>query len=59
MEPEKVKIITLKNEDTGTEDQYMLNLKPLGEGKSAKVFKATSWPDQTKLFAVKVIKITD
>lgn len=23
------------------------------------MFKATSWPDQKKLFAVKVIKITD
>ena len=59
MESEKVKIITLRNEDTGAEDQYALNLRPLGEGKSAKVFKATSWPDQKKLFAVKVIKITN
>ena len=55
---EKVKVITLRNEQTGAEDQYALNLKPLGEGKTAKVYKATSWPDQTKLFAVKVIKLS-
>ncbi len=35
-----------------------MNLNPLGEGKSGKVYKATDWPEQTKLFAVKVIKIT-
>ena len=34
-----------------------MNLRPLGEGKSAKVYKATDLPDQNKLFAVKVIKI--
>jgi len=36
-----------------------MNLRPLGEGKFAKVYKVTSWPDQKKLFAVKVIKITN
>ncbi len=51
-------MITLHNEDTGDEDQYAMNSRPLGEGKTAKVYKATNWPDQTKLFAIKVIKIT-
>lgn len=54
---EKIKIVTLRNEDTGDEDQYALNLSPLGEGRSGKVYKATNWPAQTKLFAVKVIKL--
>lgn len=50
-------MLTLRNEETGEEDQYALNLRPLGEGKSAKVYKATDWPAQKKIFAVKVIKI--
>ena len=53
-----MKIVTLHDQDTGDEDQYALNLRPLGEGKSAKVYKAVSWPDQKKLVAVKVIKLT-
>ncbi len=57
MEPEKFKILTLHNEETMEEDQYALTLKPLGEGKYAKVYKATNIKDQSKVFAVKVIKI--
>lgn len=50
-------MLTLLNEETGEQDQYALNLRPLGEGKSAKVYKATNWPEQDSVFAVKVIKI--
>lgn len=35
-----------------------MNLKTLGSGKFGKVYKATNWPQQTKIFAVKVIELT-
>lgn len=34
-----------------------MNLKTLGSGKFGKVYKATNWPQQTKIFAVKVIEL--
>lgn len=58
MESSNIKILTLKNEETGEEDLYAMNLKTLGSGKFGKVYKATNWPQQTKIFAVKVIELT-
>lgn len=58
MESSNIKILTLKNEETGEEDLYAMNLKALGSGKFGKVYKATNWPQQTKIFAVKVIELT-
>jgi flagellar motor switch protein FliG len=54
---EKVKVVTLKNELTGAEDRYALGLTPIGEGKSAKVFRAVSMRNPRRVFAVKVIKL--
>ncbi len=54
---EKVKIVTLKDTQTGTEDKYALSSQPIGEGKYAKVYKAQNIRNPNKLFAVKVIKL--
>lgn len=54
---EKVKVLTLRNETTNTEDRYALGLVPIGEGKYAKVYRAVSMRNPSKVFAVKVIKI--